>query len=138
MKFKNNGESVQVRIKEKSLFGGEGCRWTCVKKGEIVDLPESVGLINGLEKVTVTEGEIGKTKVETKQIETDKKTDKIEYTPDDSFLKELCFINGIGEKTAEDIVTWGTKEKLIEVIAKGGNLPFRDDVARLLEVNYGC
>ena len=129
MKFKNNGESVQVRIKEKSLFGGEGCRWTCVKKGEIVDLPESVGLANGFEKVTVTEGKIGKTKVETKQID---------YTPDDLFLKELIAINGIGEKTAEDIVTWGTKEKLIEVIELRGKLPFRDDIAKLLEGKYGC
>jgi len=145
MKFKNNGESVQVRIKEKSLFGGEGCRWTLVKKGKIVDLPENIGLINGLEKVIdvidqsnqvkpkTTEGKIGTTKVSTKQIE----KEKVEYTSDDLFLKELIEINGIGEKTADDIVTWGTKEKLIEVIALGGSLPFRDDVEELLRGKYG-
>jgi len=158
MKFKNNGESVQVRINEKSLFGGEGCRWTLVRKGEVVDLPENIGLANGFEKVTddavndavndadkkqmntdkktdkITEGKIGTTKVSTKQIE----KNEVEYTSDDLFLKELIAINGIGEKTAEDIVTWGTKEKLIEVIELRGKLPFRDDIAKLLEGKYGC
>ena len=146
MKFKNNGEGVQVRIKEKSLFGGEGCRWTLVRKGEVVDLPENIGLANGFEKVIdvidqsnqvkpkTTEGKIGTTKVSTKQIE----KNEVEYTSDDLFLKELIAINGIGEKTAEDIVTWGTKEKLIEVIELRGKLPFRDDIAKLLEGKYGC
>ena len=146
MKFKNNGEGVQVRIKEKSLFGGEGCRWTLVRKGEVVDLPENIGLANGFEKVIdvidqsnqvkpkTTEGKIGTTKVSTKQIE----KNEVEYTSDDLFLKELIAINGIGEKTAEDIGTWGTKEKLIEVIELRGKLPFRDDIAKLLEGKYGC
>jgi len=126
MKFKNNGQDVQVRIKEKSLFGGDGCRWECVRHGEVVELDEEIGLSYGLDKVT--EGKVGKAKVETKQFE---------YTPDDNFLKELMKINGIGPKQAKDIVVWGTKEKLIEAIGLGAELPFRDDVAKLLKEKYG-
>jgi len=67
------------------------------------------------------------------------KEEKIEenYTPDDLFFKELTKIKGIGNSTAEDIVTWGTKEKLIEEIKKGGDLPFRDDVEKKLKLKYG-
>ena len=137
MKFKNNGPDVQVRIKERSLFGGEGCRWECVRHDEVVELDEEIGLVYGFEKVTgvidqskqvkpkTTEGKIGKTKVETKQFN------------DSDFFNELKSINGIGPKQAKDIVVWGTKEKLIEAIGLGAELPFRDDVEEKLRRVYG-
>ena len=126
MKFKNAGPDVQVRIKEKSLFGGDGCRWECVRHNEVIELDDEMGLAYGFEKVT--EGKINETKVETKQFE---------YTPDDDFLKELMKINGVGPKQAKDIVVWGTKEKLIEAIGLGEELPFRDDVEEKLRRVYG-
>ena len=133
MKFKNNGPDVQVRIKEKSLFGGDGCRWECVRHGEIVELDEEVGLAYGFEMVSdgdqespkVTEGKIGKKKVETKQFN------------DSNFFNELKAINGIGEKTAKDISSFLTKEKLILLIKAGERLPFRDDVEEKLRREYG-
>jgi len=135
MKFINRGPDVQIRIVEKSLFGGMGCRWECVRKGETIDLPEDIGLRNGLEKVTdeseekVTEGKIAETKVETKQFEPQKKKTE--------FFEELKKINGIGEKTAKDIVNYVTREELIERIGGGADLPFRDDVEKLLRKEYG-
>lgn len=123
MEFINRGGPVKIRI-----GGIRNCHWATIRKGESVDLTKRAGLSYGF-SIKTTEGQINNKKVETKQIETDKKTD--------DFFKELCSINGIGKKTAEDIVNWGTKEKLIEVIAMRGSLPFRDDIENLLRRKYG-
>ncbi len=130
MKFINKGEPIQIRIGD-----SVNCYWITLKKNELIDLPKKQGKKLGLVKLKTTEGQIGDEIVETKQIETDKLTDN--YTPDDLYFKELINIRGIGSKTAEDIVTWGTKEKLIEYIQKGENLPFRDDVEEKLKREYG-
>jgi len=145
MKFINNGIPIKIRIG--NLVN---CVWKTLENGETIDLPENIGFKLKLKKVTgnqelpkVTEGQIGDKVVETKQIETDKTTDKQtdgvleDYTPDDTFFKELKSIKGIGKKTAEDIVTWGTKEKLLEQINLKADLPFRDDIVRLLRKQYG-
>ena len=125
MKFKNNGTDVQVRIKEKNIYMGEGFRWQIVRTNEVVDLEEETGRVYGFEKINVTEGQIGKVKVETKQIEND-------------FFKELCSIKGIGVKTAKDIIrTFPNREDLKNKIQKMENLPFRDDVEKLLREKYG-
>ena len=125
MRFKNNGESVKLR--KGNL---KGYFWITVRHGEIVDLPEIIGKRDGFEKVTksiqkVTEGKIGKTKVETKQFES---TD---------FKKELIRIKGIGSKTASDIIKIYTKERLIKDIQLNKKLPFRDDVEEKLKEKYG-
>ena len=129
MKFINRNGPIKIRI-----GGARDCHWATIKKGETVDLPARAGLSYGF-SVKTTEGQIGFKKVETKQIDTVNDTD--DYTPDDLFFKELCKIKGIGKKTSRDIVDWGTKEKLIEVIAMRGSLPFRDDIENLLRKNYG-
>ena len=130
MKFINKGEPIQIRIGD-----SVNCYWITLKKNELIDLPKKQGKKLGLVKLKTTEGQIGDEIVETKQIETDKLTDN--YTPDDLYFKELINIRGIGSKTAEDIVTWGTKEKLIEYIQNGEKLPFRDDVEEKLKREYG-
>ena len=125
MKFINKGEPIKIRI---GKFPYE-CYWRTVKTNEIVDLSTEQGKILGLTKLKTTEGQLGPEKVETKQIDN--------YTSDDLFFKELTKINGIGPKIAKDIVIWGTKEKLIETIKLGGDLPFRDDVEEKLNRRYG-
>ena len=125
MKFINKGEPIKIRI---GNFPYE-CYWSTVKTNEIVDLPIEQGKILGLTALKTTEGQLGPEKVETKQIDN--------YTSDDLFFKELTKINGIGPKIAKDIVVWGTKEKLIETIKLGGDLPFRDDVEEKLNRRYG-
>ena len=130
MIFINPGQPTQVRIQE----GSNRFKWELVKTGETIELPRDVGLRYGFEEVKATEGNIGETKVETKQIEQTDQTD--DYSADDLFFKELTKINGIGPKTAKDIVVWGTKEKLIEQINLKADLPFRDDIVKLLEKEY--
>lgn len=129
MKFINKGDPVKMRVGKLS----EDFYWKTIKRDEVIELSKSMGKNLGFTKVKTTEGQIGSEKVETKQIE----APEVEYTPDDLFFKELVAINGIGKKTAEDIVNWGTKEKLIEVIEGGGSLPFRDDVEEKLRRKYG-
>ena len=126
MKFINKGEPVKIRI------GGlnEDFTWQTIEAGEIVELSRAQGKALEFQKLKTTVGQIGDQVVETKQIEVD-------YTPDEEFLKELKSINGIGKKTAMDIVEWGTKEKLIESIKQKRNLPFRDDVEDKLRRAYG-
>ena len=123
MRFINTGGPIKIRIGKLT-----GCYWKTIKKGEVVDLSPRQGRKLKLMKVKTTEGQIGQKKVETKQI----------YTSDNLFLKELIETKGIGKKTAKDIVSWGTKEKLIQEIKRGGELPFRDDVAAKLKGRYGA
>ena len=123
MEFLNLGYPIKIRIGDSS-----DCYWKTIKKNEIVNLPESVGRKLGF-KIKTTEGKIGNKVVETKQIETDK--------PTDDFLNELKSIKGIGKKTAQDIVTWGTKQKLAEAIRSKTSLPFRDDIENKLRKKYG-
>ena len=119
MEFINKNGPVKIRIGEP-----ENCYWAKIRKNERIELSPDHGKALGLTQIRTTEGQIGNKKVETKQIDND-------------FLKELCKLKGIGKKTAEDIVNWGTREKLIDVIATRGSLPFRDDIEKLLEESYG-
>jgi len=133
MKFVNRGGPIKIRIGKLGKY-----HWITVGKNEVVKLSRRVGKNNGLEELKTTEGQIGDKKVETKQISVPEKVvQKDQYTSDDLFFKELTKINGIGPKTAKDIVVWGTKEKLIEQIKLNAELPFRDDVVKKLEKKYG-
>ena len=77
----------------------------------------------------VTEGKIGDTKVETKQFEPLKKNE--------GFRKKLRNIDGIGEKTAQDILEiYHTEEEMIKAIKSKEHIPFRDDVVKKLMGKY--
>ena len=134
MEFQNEGLPIKIRIGKPS-----DCYWQTINKGQKIDLPADVGKRYGF-KVKTTEGQLNGQIVETKQIDTsaqintDKNTDK---NTDDLFFNELIAINGIGRKTAEDIVVWKTKEKLIEQIKLGNSLPFHDDIEEKLRLKYG-
>ena len=125
MEFRNDGESVKIRIRD-----SEGYLWIKVRKGGTIDLPKEIGERHNFIKMEVTEWKIGQTKVETKQFE-----DKNEEY--DEFFKELTKIKGIGPKTAKDIVLWGTKEELIKAIKSKSELPFRDDIVIILKNKFG-
>ncbi len=133
MKFINRGDPKKIRIGDSS-----DCYWKTIKRNEIVELPEIIGIQVGLTEVTdsnqelpkTTTGKLGDKVVETKQFEEN-------FSSDGLFLKELQSIKGIGPKQAKDIVVWGTKEKLIEQIKLGNDLPFRDDVVEKLRSKYG-
>jgi len=126
MKFRNNGEAVQVRMSQ-----GEGYEWILLRKGETIELPRLVGKAYKFEEIKVTEGNIGKIKVETKQIEDFSKIEVPE------FEKELTKIKGIGVKTAWDITkVFPTEQALRIAILNGEEMPFRDDVEAKLRRKY--
>ena len=131
MKFINDGKAVQVRENEE-----KGYRWTLLKKGETIDLPESVGNAYGFKKVLNPQirsikGKIGKTLVETKIIEFDNKKSV-------SFWNDLLKIKGIGLKTAKDIIkVFKSEEELKFAISNDQELPFRDDIWEKLRGKYG-
>jgi len=133
MKFINERESTQVRESD-----GSGYKWNHLKKGEEIDLPEKVGQRHKFKRVTnqlpishqlVTEGKIGEKKVETKQFELGPR--------EGSFYKELIEIQGIGQSTAEDIISIFTRKQLIKAITRKQKLPFRDDIEKKLRRKYG-
>ena len=119
MIFINKNDPIQIRIDEEY-----GHRWECVYTNGIIDLPKEVGIANNLTKMETTKGSIGKVIVETKQI--------------DDFYEELCLINGIGVKTAKDIIKiFPEREGLKQTIKTNEPLPFRDDVEQKLKTKYG-
>ena len=140
MKFINkNKKGIEVRIGERFNFS-----WMNIKPGETIDLPEETGKRYGFEKVTdltleskqvlpkATEGKIGKTKVETKQISVPEKVVQ------NDFQGKLEKINGIGKKTAKDIVkVFPTEQKLRLAISHDDEFPFRDDIEIKLRRKYG-
>ena len=137
MRFVNNGEPVKVRHGKIT-----GYCWSTLKKGQVIELEQVRGYALGL-KPLVTEGQIGKVKVETKQIEVPEKVvlSVPEKGNQNDFLKELCSINGIGKKTAKDIMKiFPESEDLktkIRQCKTQEELPFRDDVSYKLWRAYG-
>ena len=62
-----------------------------------------------------------------------KPTKKGEKRKEKTFKEELIEINGIGIKTAEDIlIVFPTKGKLLEALSKDEKLPFDDDIEKKL------
>ena len=121
MKFINNGPHRRIHIGP-----SEKRRRIGMNSGQVLDLPEEVGRMFNLDRVT--EGKIGNTKVETKQFENK------EYV---SFWNELLKIKGVGLNTAKDIVgLFKSRKDLIEVIKSKEHLPFRDDVSAKLKKQF--
>ena len=128
MRFINKGEPIKIRIGEP----GE-CYWATIKRNEVVELSERYGLALGFEEVKTTEGKLGDLVVQTKQVSIPQKHNQ------NDFFKELCSINGIGKKTAEDIVgVFKTKKILLEAVESALRFPFRDDIEIKLREFYGA
>ncbi len=125
MRFVNSGPNRRITL------GPSEKRWRVgLQTGQEIDLPRDVGERLGLDEVT--EGKIGETKVETKQFE----PNPVEKKNED-FQKKLRDIDGIGQKTAEDIMeVYSTEEEIIKAIKSKEHLPFRDDVERKLRRKY--
>lgn len=123
MKFINKGEPIKIRIGE-----SPECYWKTLKNNEVVNLDPDYGKRLKLTELKTTEGKLGDRVVQTKQIESPKITD---------FYDELIKIKGIGKKTAQDIIkVFPTKQSLIDAVSDKSNMPFRDDVEKILRRKY--
>jgi len=71
MKFKNTGNDAKVRINE-----SDGYRWITVKFGQIVNIPETTGKLNGFEIVEEIKTETKEVKKVIKKETTKKSTKK--------------------------------------------------------------
>jgi len=132
MKFINkSNKNVEVRIGKRFDYS-----WITVKPGKTIDLPKEKGMRYEFEKVLenkskpkVTEGKIGKTKVETKQISKKKI---------DDYKRKLVLIKGISSKTSKDIIkVFPTEKDLLKAISNKESIPFRDDIEKKLRNEYG-
>ena len=138
MKFINKGNDVKVRIDEKN-----GYRWVTVHTGDTINLLPRIGFANGFVKAPgviskiknaipkVTTGKIGNTKVETKQIS------ETSIIDDSGYRAKLIAVNGIGKKTADDIIKVYPSEGQLKVaVAKDLPFPFRDDIEKILKKEF--
>jgi len=122
MLFKNNKkENIKVRIVEKEIGNQKSYGWRTVKPGTTIDIPEDYGKKLGLEIVE-------KKKETQEEVEETKK--------DEKFKDKLLKLEGIGDKTVEDIVNVYPTEKELKKGIKDKNLPFRDDVAKILTKKF--
>ncbi len=97
--------------------------------GQIKEVPDDFDVKNKLRHFKVVkEGSLKKYK-ETKQKERE------ENKP---YKKELIDLPKIGVKKAEDIISvYPTREKMVEAAKNKGNLPFDEDIDKVLKEHFG-
>ena len=134
MLFQNlTGYSVKVR------YGTPGkYYWKTIKDKDQVDLDRGLGNRLNFTKVEQDVHKLGTT--ETKKETVSKETPKPE--PNKEYRQALLDINGVGPKSAKDIMNvYKTAKDLIRAIDAGKELPFRDDIAiklkKKLKLKYG-
>lgn len=145
MLFKNEtGRNKKIRLDKSDEPGGY--LWHTVREGDLIDIPKHIGLGNNFtlvqEEIINANGEIkkGKSKVDKshaiKGVTESKKVEVVDTLKKKAnYFKKLKSIDGIGPKTAEDIVEVYQEEvELIKAIKDHKELPFRDDIAdKLIE-----
>ena len=144
-KFENKTkENIKVRVSE--IFGARRTyKWLTVKPSEKIVMSVKYGRKLGLtpvgEKPKVVEPEVVPERPEEisvdLSVDTDPKasvdpvdTDEDPEVDPDEFKKSLTEINGIGAKTALDIMkVFPTEKDLQNKINEGKELPFDDDIS---------
>ena len=62
---------------------------------------------------------------------------KISKAKDDSYREELIAIKGVGPKTADDIIkVYPDRIQLLTALTEGKELPFQDDVEKMIKERY--
>ncbi len=119
MQFTNKtGESKKVKVVDTQE--DLGFKWITVLKDESVDLPRSQGLALGF-------------KPEKKKVE---ESDEEQQSNED-YRKKLMSVDGIGKKTAEDIMkAYPTADELRDAISEDKELPIREDLVEMLEEEF--
>jgi len=116
MKFKNN---TKENVKYRTGTLTEGYDWNNVRPTETVDIPWASGKNTALTAVGGAKDEKAK-------------EDQSDAEPIDEakeYFKKLVDINGVGKKSAEEIIAeHPTEEALKEAITKGEEIHKRDDV----------
>ena len=123
MDFVNKtGKDQRVKIidKQEDL----GFRWIVVLEGQSVDLPRAQGLALGFKYGKVS-------KEENKEIKQKRVT---QTRADSTYKKKLLTVQGVGNKTAEDIMEiYPAQKDLKGAIKNKKEIPVRDDIAENLK-----
>lgn len=141
----NQGKTQKVRVPVPKKQEASGYKWITVKANHTVEIPEEIGKSYGFILVNDAEGEPNEPTTESidpGEIPEETKGDQEgkESLPEATIQEEedqakqyflsLTKINGIGNKTAKDLVQiYPTKTKLIQALqSEDGDLPIRDDL----------
>lgn len=118
-----------IKISEKEIKEAEKATLKAVKEAKDLKAKQ--------EKEEALKAEEAKKVEETKKVEEEKKAKESLKSESSKYFKDLHTIQGVGGKTAKDIVkVFPTREKLEEAISAKKDLPFRDDVVSLLVKNF--
>ena len=95
------------------------------KPGQVKEVPKDFPMEKVRHFKVVKEGSMNKQK--------EKKKDTNE-----EYKKELIDLPKIGEKKADDIMSvYPTRERMVETVNKKGNLPFDEDIDKVLKKHFG-
>lgn len=117
----------------------KGFKWVTVYKGDKINLPEDQGLRLGLVPVKMSIDNFDEEQDAIKKKIKNKKEPESESKKKQSELykAKIKSINGIGNKTAKDLIqVFPTEEKLINVLKSGKDIPIRDDLAKLIKEKF--
>jgi len=129
MKFINEtGENAKYRLGSYQ----SGFTWNTIRPGETADIPEHIGDALKLTKIEAKQEEISEV-ISNEPTEEDPKDvdatfeDKTDATRE--YRKKLIDINGIGKKTADEVMAkYPTEETLKLAIENAEQIHTRDDV----------
>ena len=140
MEFKNEtGENAKYRLgSDKS-----GYDWYTIKPGETADIPEHIGVELKLTRVEEEPEEVSEV-LNNEPSEEDPTDADATFQEDtdqeaaEAYKKKLIDIDGIGKKTAEDIMAkYPTEKELKNAIRQGEEIHKRDDVDEAVKETFG-
>ena len=139
MEFKNEtGENAKYRLGSVK----SGYDWYTIKPGDTADIPEHIGDILNLTKIEA-EQKMELAQIMAQELFSEEPTgDDAEFQEDPEaeakYKKKLIDIDGVGKKTAKDIITkYPTEEVLKLAIQNDEEVHKRDDVDAAIKETFG-
>ena len=140
MEFKNEtGENAKYRLGSVK----SGYDWYSLKPGDTADIPEHIGVELKLTRVEEEPEEVSEV-LNNEPSEEDPTDADATFQEDtdqeaaEAYKKKLIDIDGIGKKTAEDIMAkYPTEEVLKLAINNGDEIHKRDDVDEAVKETFG-
>ena len=137
MKFINEtGENAKYRLGSYQ----SGFNWHTIRPGETVDIPENIGDALKLTKIEAKQEEISEvinnesTEDDTNDVDTISQEDP---EAGEKYKKKLINIDGVGKKTADEIMAkYPTEEVLKLAIQDGDEIHKRDDVDAAIKKTF--
>ncbi len=125
------GNKIKARVENER--NASGYDWKTLGKGDKIDLPSDYGKALGL-----TALEKASEEQEATEGEQDAEGSEVTLEGREAFYDEMLQVQGVGPKTAEDILRiYRTKEELLSDLKSGREVPIRNDLAERIEKKMG-